>query len=174
MMTPTMPDAYVAAMDFEEKGWQFYRRTAETVTDPLSRKLFQTLAKDEKRHQERIREIYARLQSGTGWPTPQTSRRVEMETEIQSFFQENRSRLRREATNLAGYEFAMSMEKTGIELYRRLVRETTQTSEREFFEALLAEELLHLEALRNVHFFLTQPGDWLQEDESRHWNWMNL
>ena len=162
-----------AALDFEEKGRNFYRKTAEQSNHPLSRTLFAALADDEVRHAERIREIHA-AESGPGtWPDPAGGRAEKLEDAIRGFFANHRRELTPETDNVAGYEFAMRMERTGIELYSQFAREADGEGERRFFEALLREEQDHLEALQNVHAYLTQPGDWEQDEESRRWNWMN-
>ncbi len=173
-MAETVPDALTAALDFEVQGRKFYLRTAEQASDPLSRKLFQTLAEDELRHQERFQQIFSRIQQGATWPQPAPAHATLVEEEIHGFFAANRETLKPGTTTLEGYEFALRLEKTSIELYSKYARESGSAAERAFYEALIAEERGHLEAIQNVHYFLTQPGDWYQEDESRHWNWMDL
>lgn len=173
-MTERSPKALKAALEFEDKGKNFYLKTANAAADPLSQRLFNTLAGDEERHAERIREIYAALDKNQPWPVHTPAAQGRLEREIRGFFDSNRGALNRETQQIEGYEFAIKMELTGIELYTKFARETDDPQEKSFFEALLVEERSHLEALRNVHFFLTQPGDWYEQDESRRWNWMNL
>jgi rubrerythrin len=173
MTESAKPNSLTAALDFEEKGRNFYAKTAGEVADPLSQKLFQTLAADEFRHADRIREIFAALTSGRAWPETYKAG-PSLEEKIRDYFEANRSVLNKKTTSLQGYEFAMQMEKTGIELYSKFARETADDRERRFFQALILEEESHLDALQNVYFFLTQTGDWLEADESKRWNWMNV
>ncbi len=174
MSDPSQPNALTVALEFENRGRDFYARTAAEATDALSRKLFTTLGEDEVRHAEKIREIFSALSQGGVWPEPTAARQSRLESVIRSFFETNRDKLTPSSDHIAGYEFAMQMEKTGIDMYERFSRESENDAEKKFFAALLGEERGHLEALRNVYFFLTSPGDWYQEDESHHWNWMNL
>jgi rubrerythrin len=170
----TEPKSLSVALDFEEKGRRFYVKTAAEVTHPLSRTLFQALAEDEVRHAERIHAIYTALTAGQSWPDPSLGAGHRLEAELKTFFEANRAGLGQKTTQVEGYEFAMKLERTGVELYTKFAREAQDPKERAFFETLAGEERGHLAALDNVHAFLTQPGDWLQSDESHRWNWMNL
>lgn len=174
MVRKARPGSLTVALNFEEKGQKFYLKTAAEVDHPVSRTLFQALADDEVRHAARIREIYAELSRGRSWPEPSLGAGHRLEPEIKAFFERHRKDLNEKAAPLNGYEFAMKMERTGVELYTKFARESSDPGERAFFEALAGEERGHLAALENVHAFLTRPGDWLQEDESRRWSWMNL
>ncbi len=173
MARTSRPTALTVALNFEEKGRKFYLKTAAEVQHPLSRTLFQALADDEIRHAARIREVHAELNRGRSWPEPALGAGHRLEPEIKAFFERHRGDLGENPTQLSGYEFAMKMERTGVELYTKFARESADAGERAFFEALAGEERGHLAALENVHAFLTGPGDWLQEDESRRWSWMN-
>jgi erythrin-vacuolar iron transport family protein len=174
MSKTTEPKSLSVALDFEEKGRRFYVKTASEVTHPLSKTLFQALAEDEVRHAERIHAIYTALTEGRSWPDPSLGVGHRLEAELKAFFETHRAALGEKTTNLEGYEFAMKLERTGVELYTKFAQEAADPKEKSFFEALAAEERGHLAALDNVHAFLTRPGDWLQDDESHHWNWMNL
>ncbi len=167
-------DALKTALDFEEKGRNFYTKTAATVTDPLSQKLFQTLASDEVKHAEKINAIYQALSKDQPLPEGNPVHQAHLEEHVKAFFEDHKSALSKGASNLEGYEFAMEMEKTGIDMYEKFAGQTEHEGERTFYQFLIKEEREHLEALKNVYFFLTDSGDWLQEDESKHWNWMNL
>lgn len=168
------PDALKVALEFEEKGRVFYDKTARQSEDALSQKLFSTLAQDEITHAERIREIFQSLEHGGAWPPVSAQRAQSLEGEIHGFFNLHRQNLRKTAEPLEGYEFAMNLEKTGIEIYEKFSKETGNPQEKKFFLALIEEEKQHLEAIQNVYFFLSQTGDWNEQEESRRWNWMSL
>jgi rubrerythrin len=174
MVETFIPDALKTALDFEEKGRNFYSKTAETVSDPLSKELFKTLAEDEIKHAEKIRAIYQGLSQEQPLPEADVSHQHQLEAKVRKFFEAHRSEITKETSNIEGYEFAMEMEKTGVEMYRKFADQTDHAGEKAFYQMLIKEEMEHLEALRNVHFFLTDAEDWLAQDESQHWNWMNL
>jgi rubrerythrin len=173
METPAIPEIIKTALDFEEKGRAFYTQQAQTVKDVLSRKLFATLAEDEVRHAQRIREIYAGLNTPQSWPKDLGPHR-NLQADFKAFFVAHQRELKPGSTQLQGYEFALQMERRSVELYRQAVTQSRNDRERAFFSALAEEEKNHLEAIQNVHYFLTQPGDWYEQDESQRWNWMNL
>jgi rubrerythrin len=67
----------------------------------------------------------------------------------------------------------MEMEKKGYETYAKFLKEAKTEEEKAFFKWILNEEGEHLAAIANVYAYLTGTGGWLEEDESKTWNWMN-
>jgi rubrerythrin len=170
-MEKIIPAALKVALEFEEKGRNFYRKTAADARDPLSRKLFSDLAEDEEKHAGRIREIFAGLSLTLAWPHSPDQGNL-MERELKAFFLAHKDTLRPETYAGEGYAFAMEMERAGMELYLQFAEESRDPQEKEFFRALAEEEKMHLDALVNVHMFLMQTGEPLQETERKYWNWM--
>ncbi len=68
----------------------------------------------------------------------------------------------------------MEMEKKGIKAYNDFLNQTDNEAEKKFFVRLIEEEKKHLEALENVYSYITATGDWLKDEESKTWNWMNI
>jgi hypothetical protein len=165
--------AYDTAIAFEKKGREFYLHKANEASDLLGQKLFATLAEDEILHAQRIEQLKRHL-LGEG-AMPQAPHAVQaLQEMLQTFFNQHRAQLSKKSTNLEIYEFAMGMESQGIAMYTELAAASQHEAEKKFFLALIEEEKSHLEAIQNVHFLLSDTGNWNENEESRRWNWMNL
>ncbi|WP_066353804.1 ferritin family protein [Fervidicola ferrireducens] len=89
------------------------------------------------------------------------------------FFQLEESERKMPLDHIEGYKLAIEMEKRGYEMYKKFYSEAESEGEKKFFEALMKEELEHLNSLDNVYRFLTGTEIWYSEEESKVWNWMN-
>lgn len=167
-----VPDVIQQALQFEERGADYYNDEAQKAKNPLVKRLFSSLAIEEKQHQERIQEIYTALMSGKKWPETVVS--DSLEVSIRGYFSGLGEEERRVAENTDALLVAIEMEKKGHAMYRDAAARTAETLEKEFFSAMQKEELDHLEALQNVYYYLTNTEDWFSEEESKTWNWMTF
>jgi rubrerythrin len=71
------------------------------------------------------------------------------------------------------YKHALELEQDIYDLYAKLA-DQTEGKEKEFFEALMTEENNHYESIQNTLYYLTENSQWLDEEESKVWNWMNI
>ncbi|MCM8822580.1 MAG: ferritin family protein [Candidatus Omnitrophica bacterium] len=157
------------AIEFEIKGVNLYLDLAKKTRNVLGKRLFYSLAQQEVQH--------AYLFDGVG-DVPQieteSGRIKDIESELKDFWNKaEKTEIRKEDEHFSGYELAIEMEKKSISSYRAFLSESKNEKEKEFLNWIIEEEKKHLEALRNVHYYLTQTADWLQGEESKVWNWMN-
>jgi len=165
------------ALDYENEGLAFYTKAATGATNPLSRRLFRTLAGQEIEHAKKVEEIYSLIERGRRLPTPEKLKKVgghvELEKDIKDFFKTvDRKSLRDDIGNVEAMRVALNIEKKSFDLYSELAKDAGNESEREFLLALKKEEQQHMDALDNVYYYLTDPKMWFSSDESRVWNWM--
>jgi len=71
-MADGLKEALQAALDFEQRGHDFYAATAEKARNPLTREVFSGLAGQELVHMERIQEVYENLDFTGVARSPQT------------------------------------------------------------------------------------------------------
>ena len=156
-------------LDFEAKGVATYLKLAAQTDNRLGKKLFYSLASEEIEHARKADEFYGAKQG---------FRAVEVEPIadiMKDFFEKmEKAELKKGAENIEGYELAMELERKGYAAYEKFLKDSKNGDEKNFFKWLLGEEKEHLSAIANVYFYLTGTGDWLQEEESKVWNWMNL
>jgi len=165
-------EAIRAALDFEQRGHDYYKDIAAHAENPLTRTVFSTLADEELQHMERIRQLYDETGAGEAPSAPPGS----LEEAVRRVF-DNTEWKEREAwkmDNAAAYDFATGLEREGYALYSRLAEESESDREREFYRRLQNEELNHLSALENVHNYLDRTADWFAREEVHVWNWMNM
>ncbi len=158
------------AIDFETKGVNPYLSLAAKTTNPLGKRLFYSLAEQEVQH--------AALFDSKDLSLPEKSildnSVKDIEAQLKEFWmQAEKFEIKKEDVHFSGYEQAMEMEKKSISAYKEFLTKSTEEKEKEFLLWIIEEEKKHLEALRNVHYYLTETADWLQTEESRVWNWMN-
>lgn len=140
------------AIKFESDGRDFYLRTAETVSDPVARLLFESLADDEQDHIRRVREIYEELKLKPGWPSIPAM--VARQAGVLDVFERESAKYDRPEMNdvdaVAALEKAAGMERKGLAYYRERAGEATCDAEATFYQELVAEEVKHLEAIEKA------------------------
>lgn len=163
------------ALDFEVKGAGMYLKLATATGNPLGKKLFYSLALEEIEHAKKVDDIHSRLKEKAGWEKSVLRMPPSITAIMKGYFRESkRAELKRPADNLAGYELAMKMERESYKTYNEFRDAAKSEVEKEFYQLLMDQEKEHLDAIVNVYSYLTNTDDWLQEQESKVWNWMNL
>ncbi|HPO51885.1 MAG TPA: ferritin family protein [bacterium] len=157
------------AVDFETKGVNLYMSLASKTSNLLGKELFYSLAEQEVQHARLIERVY--IASNVKQWVSNTS---DIEAELKSFWDNAQQlNLKQDPGDLSGYELAMEMELKSISSYQQFLKKTDNEQEKKFLTWVIEEEKKHLDALRNVYYFLTSTGDWFQNEESKIWNWMN-
>ncbi|MBN1823498.1 MAG: ferritin family protein [Endomicrobiales bacterium] len=156
-------------LDFEANGCRMYLKLAARTRNLLGKKLFYSLAAEEIDHARKADETFnaGETQKAPSLPA--------VEAVLKDFFGKAvRSEFKKSGESTEAYELAMEMERKGYEAYENFLKKAKTEKEKSFFKWILNEEKEHLSAIANVYYYLTGSGDWLQEEESRRWNWMNM
>jgi rubrerythrin len=168
----TENNALKFVLDFEAKGVGAYLKLAAKTGNALGKKLFYSLAAEEIQHAKKADEFYGGI-SKNSVLTP--SGILPLEITIKDFFEKmEKAAFKKGSENVEGYELAMELERKGYEAYNNFLKNSKTEEEKAFFKWILNEEKEHLSAIANVYYYLTGTGDWLQEEEGKTWNWMNL
>ncbi|MCB4791641.1 MAG: ferritin family protein [Elusimicrobia bacterium] len=172
---PTKLNMLKFAHEFELKGLNFYLRYAFKTKNMLAKELFYNLAKKEIEHAQKIDGLYAEAQKISSTKIDLRMGPSDIEKDLKDFFKNQvKKELKKGALDIAGYKTALNMEKKSIDIYIKMKEQAETPAKKKFFELLANEEEDHYNALDNVLRYLTGTGDWLQEDESKTWNWMNI
>ena len=167
-------DSLEFALDFEIKGTMLYLKLAKKTKNLLGKQLFYSLAAQEVDHARQVDEIYEQIQGNNKWNPVPSENLPPVEEGLKNFFLKAKSiDMKKDSKNTDGYELAMEMEKRGYKAYGDFCNSAGNESEKNFFKSLMEQEKEHLISLQNVYYYLTKTGDWLQEDESKVWSWMN-
>ncbi len=157
-------------LDFEKKGAVLYMDLARQTRNPFGKELFYLLAGEEVQHAMKADALYSKIK-----PAEHETDLPYVEEELKAFFAEVKpGKLDPSVDNVKAYEAAMKMEREGYKAYEGFRDNAATPEEKEFFKMMLGEEKKHLDAIANVYYYLTNAGDWLQEEESKVWNWMNI
>ena len=172
MGTDGLGDALQASLGLEQKGYDHYKKALADAKNPLTQKLFTTLADQELEHMRRIRELFEKDAEETSDATiPGEALEMVVKEIFDAFSKDDRSGW--DVDVASAYEHAMHLEQESIDMYSNFATESADASETTFFQALKEEEVKHLTALQNVYHYLTHTSDWFESTESVTWNWMN-
>jgi rubrerythrin len=161
-MPITKADVINAAIRLEEDGLKFYREIAAKTKNLLTKKMFESLADDELKHIEWIKNL-----------APDISRSAEFNEKtfkrLKSIFSDLPKSIKEEAVatkdDIKAIDIAYSMEiKSKLE-YQRFADESDDKEIKNLFIILADIERFHAELLSNSKEYLNHPGDWFMQEE---------
>jgi len=162
-------DIVATALAFERKGASVYEDLSRRSEQPLAKELFGMLAEDERKHER----YFQRLAEGQGLPTETVQASSGLEARVKEAFGRLGANTRHATGKAEGLQAALQLERDSYNFYRKNAPSAPDAKTALFYQALMAQELEHFEALDNILHYLSATGDWLMEDESQRWNWMS-
>jgi rubrerythrin len=157
-----------AALDKEEYGRDFYKKATEECNDQLAREVFKMLMIEEGIHIRRIKEIYESLQGGGAWSEDWKKHAPENEN-LQDLFRTRAmtegSKVKADTKDIEAVNIGLDFEQGAIDFYQKEMQRSTDDKEKEFIEAMIAEERSHYASLADMKLYLTNPESWYTEAE---------
>ncbi len=154
-------DALEMALKMETDAIKFYTEASQKTKYPVGKKMFLTIAEDEKRHFQMISELIKGLKV--------TAKDVSPMKNVKSVFESMRAEMMRKAAatadELEAFKIAMTMEKEGKEFYAKTLAGAKQEKEKALLERLIREEEQHYAIFANTHQFLSDTGNWFMWEE---------
>ena len=150
------------AMKLEEDGKKFYLDASEKATSTFAKDMFQSLAKDEEVHLEKVKEIYKKLKEEKEWPKVVTSIGDVVKTKA-LFPKDIKDRNMTEkdlSESVNVLKMGIEMEEKSIKFYNELAEKATDPFEIRFFIALAHEERGHYLSLWDYREYLEDPAGW--------------
>lgn len=142
------------AVKMEAEAVSFYRSAAAEVKNETCRKIFLSIAEDEKHHFEMLKSILQGLDIRLN--------EVSSLGVTKTVFEEAKAtlteRVAETENELGALEIAMEMEKKGKAFYAQALSEARTEKEKALFELLIAEEGQHFEIFSTTHLFLKHSG----------------
>ncbi|GAQ95587.1 rubrerythrin [Thermodesulfovibrio aggregans] len=149
------------ALKMETDAVKFYTEAAEKVSHPVGKKMFLTVAEDEKNHIKMLEEVLKGLEL--------TIREAHPIKTVKTIFEEMKDkmmdRVKALSDELEAFRIAMDMEKEGIEFYKKVINEVTTEKEKKLFERLIYEEEQHHKIFAETYNFLNDTGNWFMWKE---------
>ena len=154
-------NALEMAMKMETDSIKFYSEAAAKTKYPVGKKMFLTIAEDEKRHLQMISELIKGLEV--------TAKDVSPMKNVKSVFEAMQAEMMRKAAattdELEAFKIAMTMEKEGKEFYKKTLAGAKKEKEKALLERLILEEEQHYAIFANTHQFLADTGNWFMWEE---------
>lgn len=154
-------NAIEIAVKMETDAIKFYKEASEKTAHSVGKKMFLTVAEDEKRHLDMLSGIFKGLNVTIKDFSPMKNIKTVFETMKDKMMQ----RVEATTDELEAFKIAMKMEKEGIEFYKKAAVGTKIENEKILFEQLVKEEQQHYDIFANTHFFLSDTGNWFMWEE---------
>jgi rubrerythrin len=155
------------AVQMEIDGKEYYLKASQESSNDLGKKLLQSLANEEDIHRQKFEEIYDAIQNKRAWPVtdfrPDGGKRLR--TIVAMATEEMDSNIETPTTELDAVKIAMDMENKTYDYYKNQSQIATYDTERDFYEALAAEEREHYLVLLDYHEYLKDPAGWFVKKE---------
>ena len=155
------------AIQMEVDGKAYYLKASQRSDNKLGKGLFQRLADEEDIHRQKFEEIYEVLRNKKAWPKtaflPDGGKRLR--TIFAQATEEIGSSLKVPATEPDAVKTAMDMENKTLDFYTSQSKKAAYDTERDFYQALAAEEREHHLVLLDYYEYLKDPAAWFVTKE---------
>jgi len=158
-MAETNPLEY--AIQLEQDGLAFYTKAAAETANPLGKKMFESLAADEKRHEAILRRVAQEMDARLPDDLP-TQRLV---TLFATLGEAMKRELGGAADDTKVIEKALEMEKASYVHYSQQAKKAAVAAHRSLYARLAQEEDQHTDILMNTLAYLNRTGQWFLWDE---------
>ena len=162
-------EALEVALNNEKQEAAFYLKHAERTTDPLGKKMFQTLAADEEEHYQRIQILHQKLKEGGKWPEtlPLTVKGTRVGDVLNAVVEAVAQSPEARTTDMEAVQIAIEFEAKGEAYYNKLRQGAEDPVEKEFYGMLESIEREHRLSLEDTYEYFKDPEGWFQRME-RH------
>jgi rubrerythrin len=148
----------------ETAEMEYYLAEAARSRNPVARRLFETLAEDEKEHMTRLRALHGKLVSSGSWPEDVT---IEVAgTNVKHVLEglgRNGETAAHDDDDIAALHKGIGFEQNGSKFYAELAAACDNPQERKFFSFLAGIEREHMLSIQDSLFYLEDPQGWLEE-----------
>jgi len=149
------------AMQLERDGQAFYTEVAAATRNPLGKRMFESLAADERHHEEILVGIAKEMSVPFEGELP----KERLVTLFATLGEELKAHLDADADDNRAIEKALEMEKASIEHYTKLAKRASAERDRRIYARLVQEEGQHVDILQNCLTYLNKTGQWFLWDE---------
>jgi rubrerythrin len=165
-MKPSLK-AIEVALDNEMGEKEYYTKLSAQVTNPVGKKMFETIAKEEDLHYEQLLKIHKNLEEKGEWP--QEISPVVDETDIKAGLQElivsTDGAAKSTTDDKEAIKIAIEFETKSHLFYKDLVAKTKDPDEKKFFEYMAAIEHKHAASLEDTLQYFEDPAGWMMNAE---------
>ena len=154
-------NAIEIAIKMETDAINFYKEASKKANHSVGKKMFLTIAEDEKRHLNMLNQILRGLDIKIKDVSPMKN----IKTVFEEIKDEMMHKVEATTDELEAFKIAIRMEKEGIEFYKKAASGAKTDKEKSLFERLIKEEQQHYDIFANTYFFLSDTGNWFMWEE---------
>jgi rubrerythrin len=148
----------------ETAEMEYYLAEARRSRNPVTRRLFETLAADEQEHMTRLRALHGKLTATGSWPADVT---IEIAgTNVRQVLEDlgrNLESAAHDDDDIAALNKGIGFEQRGSRFYADLAAACQNPQEQKFFGFLAGIEREHMLSIQDSLFYLEDPQGWLEE-----------
>lgn len=149
------------SLKMETDAVTFYSEAADRTNYPVGRKMFLSIAEDEKRHIEMLNQLLRGLELTFKEASPMG----QVKTIFEQMKDQMMQRVSATSDEMEAFRIAMQMEKEGAAFYRKAAAEAPTEKEKKLFERLVREEEQHFAIFSNTYSFMKDTGNWFMWQE---------
>jgi rubrerythrin len=152
----------VMALQMESDGKEFYFRMSQQSVNNGGRELFHRLTDEEDIHRKNFQDIYDVISHEKSWPdTKVKNHSGSLDTVFSQAIDEIDKEIAAPQTEFDAIDLAIEMEIKSINFYQDQMKGAKYNKERQFYQALVAEEQKHKQALLDYKRYISDPAGWL-------------
>ena len=147
------------ALKMEKEGREFYLKAGQKSRNELGQKLFRSLADAELEHMEKIKKIHDAIHGTVSWPEGKTSfAKGKLPYTVFAEALDNLGQLVKATVDeLEALRTGMDMENKSLLFYLDRGGQAASSGEKQFYQALVAEERGHYMLLFDSYEYLLDP-----------------
>ena len=160
-------EALKYAIQMELDGKKFYSLSGRESSNKIGKELFSWLAEQEDFHRKRFEEIYELITHKKGWPsTPvKPDKNQTFRTLFGEAIRNAGTSIKTQKSEFIAAEKAIEMEIKSRNFYAERAVKATSDIEKNFFNAISAEEQGHYLALIDYKEYMSDPEGWFTRTE---------
>jgi len=154
-------NAIEMALKMEQEQADFYTQCAEKTNNPVGRKMFLSIAEDERYHIA----CAINVQKGKTFTPSEATPLEDMKKIFDQHKQDMLKQVSSTADELEAFRVAMKMEEESITFYKKASSQAATAEEKNFFDCLIKDEEEHFSIFQNTYSFLSDTGNWFMWDD---------
>lgn len=143
-------EAIKTAIITELRGYEIYKAAAERATDPSAKRMFASLAEDEKHHKMFLERNFQSVIESGEWAVPATPENLSPLDDSEIVNPDFLKRVKGGAFEMAVVAAGCELEKSAIEYYRKAADECPDPESAKVFRFLADWEKDHLNSLNEL------------------------
>jgi rubrerythrin len=155
-------EALGVAVKMEQEGSRFYRQAAKTAKDPLAKKMFLSLAKDEDRHERIFKEMAEK--AGVVPIEAKDMKGIALLNRMEELFRGAARKAKGAAkageSQVKAIDIALGMEEQSYVYYTNAAKQLRDPKEKEILRKIAEEENDHFRLLNDTRLYLVYPQMW--------------